>query len=163
MDHQENVTFELKGDRLPPSLQGTNRGDLFLTSTKVIIHYFLFKKHTMSNQFLYSQRKWSCRAISNQDHKFRVAEYFHISYQKLFCAAIKSFLIWEQEENSNKKEHLNVDDCKIFQKLGFHFIIIFNKIPGFLIMLMPLWVQPNWRDVLCLKSCIIFPYRNSIN
>lgn len=36
VDHQENVTFELKGDRLPPSLQGTNRGDLFLTSTKII-------------------------------------------------------------------------------------------------------------------------------
>ena len=36
VDHQEDVAFELEGDRMPNFLRGSMKGDLFLTASKVI-------------------------------------------------------------------------------------------------------------------------------
>eukprot|EP00112_Aurelia_sp_Birch-Aquarium-sp1_P002438 Seg127.2 transcript_id=Seg127.2/GoldUCD/mRNA.D3Y31 product="ADP-ribosylation factor-binding protein GGA3" protein_id=Seg127.2/GoldUCD/D3Y31 len=36
VEHQEDVKFELEGDRLPSFLRGSTRGDFFLTSSKII-------------------------------------------------------------------------------------------------------------------------------
>ena len=37
VEHQEDVKFELEGDRLPTFLKGSTRGDFFLTTSKVVI------------------------------------------------------------------------------------------------------------------------------
>ena len=40
VEHQEDVKFELQGDRIPNFLKGSMKGDFFLTATKVI-HFVL--------------------------------------------------------------------------------------------------------------------------
>ena len=37
VQHQEDVKFELQGDRLPNYLRGSMKGDLFLTTSKVSV------------------------------------------------------------------------------------------------------------------------------
>eukprot|EP00794_Sanderia_malayensis_P008827 gene8827-9772_t len=61
VDHQESVTFELKGDRLPSSLKGSMRGDLFLTSSKII---FVNKANNGNSSF-----SMEFRSVKNVDVK----------------------------------------------------------------------------------------------